>query len=316
MKKIIAIVTLIIIIAGGAFYLQQSASTPEQSDKPKVAATIFPLYDLTRTIAGDTVDVALILPPGASPHTYDASPEDLKNIQNAEAVFMIGNGLDDWSQELAQSAGVSNIVVVDQMVTLQDFAEYDEHHDDEEAHEDEVEHEEEDGHAHEGTDPHYWLSVDNAIGMASQITEELTALYPENAQIYDDNFAALEQELIALDEELVELFSSKKSNEIATFHNAWGYFATSYDLSVVTTFEEFPGESPSPEYLKEFSEKVTEYNLSTVFTEPQLATKALDPIAQDLNVSIMVIDPIGGVDGLTSYSDLLRYNGLQISKSL
>ena len=37
----------------------------------QVAATIFPLYDLVRQVAGEHAKVVLLVPPGASPHTVN-----------------------------------------------------------------------------------------------------------------------------------------------------------------------------------------------------------------------------------------------------
>lgn len=317
MKKVAILLTFVILIGVGIYALTQNQGETQDNSKPKIAATIFPIYDIARNIAGDEVEVKLILPPGASPHTYDASPEDLKKVSGSDAVFMIGHGLDDWSSELAQSAGVENNIVVDKNIELQGFPEMDHGHEDgEEHHLGEEEHEDEHGHTHEGTDPHYWLSATNGIAIAAQIRDELKMMYPESAEVFDANYQTFDIQITALQSELKEIFADKEGTEFATFHNAWNYYAGDFGLEVVTTFEEFPGESPSPEYLREFTEKVEEYNLSVVYNEPQLSTKALEPIAQDHGVQILTIDPIGGTEELATYLDLLRYNGLQISKSL
>jgi zinc transport system substrate-binding protein len=111
-------------------------------------------------------------------------------------------------------------------------------------------------------------------------------------------------------------FSKKSTSSLATFHNAWGYFAAEYGLTVSTTFEEFPGESPTPAYLTEFSDTIRKNNISFVFAEPQFSTKQLEPIASDLGLQIRTIDPIGGSESIRSFAELLLYNGLEISKSL
>src|SRR5712691_1931950 len=77
----------------------------------KVAATIFPLYDLVRQVAGSGVEVVLLVPPGASPHTFAVKPGTVRALTGCVAVFTIGHGLDDWVTRLAQEVGVKRTIV-------------------------------------------------------------------------------------------------------------------------------------------------------------------------------------------------------------
>src|SRR5512145_3554851 len=65
-------------------------------ERVKVAATIFPLYDIVRQVAGPVADVVLILPPGASPHTFEPTPAGVRALAGAGALFVVGHGLDAW----------------------------------------------------------------------------------------------------------------------------------------------------------------------------------------------------------------------------
>jgi len=84
----------------------------------KVAATIFPLYDLVRQVAGPAVEVVLLVPPGASPHTFTVKPGTVRALTGCAAVFTIGHGLDDWITRLAQEAGVTRTIVTDAGIAL------------------------------------------------------------------------------------------------------------------------------------------------------------------------------------------------------
>ena len=97
--------------AGGALVLASllavslavTGSGPEAGDaRVKVAATIFPLYDIVRQVAGPVADVVLVLPPGASPHTFEPAPSSVRALDGARALFVIGHGLDDWAVRLAR----------------------------------------------------------------------------------------------------------------------------------------------------------------------------------------------------------------------
>ena len=58
----------------------------------KVAATIFPLYDLVRQVAGAAAEVVLLVPPGASPHTFTVKPGTVRVSQVAPRCLLLAMG--------------------------------------------------------------------------------------------------------------------------------------------------------------------------------------------------------------------------------
>lgn len=298
---------LIIVIAVVGLFLFASKSIKiDQSSKPKVAASIFPLYDITKNIAGDELDVSLVLPAGASPHTFEPTPQDVQKIYHADVMFVVGHGLDNWTQDLVESSQVKNTITVDKNIQLM-------HGEDEHDHEHEDEDHEEES---DGIDPHYWLSVPNAILIAEQIKDELSSIYPEKASDFELNFSRYEMTLQNLSDEINSDVKSLKSNEIATFHGAWSYFAKDHGLDIVATFEEFPGKEPTANYLREFEQEVRASGTKVIFSEPQFSTLALASTAKDLGVTISTLDPIGGAEGRLTYEQLMRYNVGQITSAL
>ena len=96
-KRTFTLLGLILIITSlGVYSYFSNETTIDNNDKPKVAATIFPVYDLVQQIAGEQIEVVQILPTGQSPHTFDPSPSTMIALQNAQRIFSIGHGLDDW----------------------------------------------------------------------------------------------------------------------------------------------------------------------------------------------------------------------------
>lgn len=273
-KVLVIIICLSIVIS--LFILGNKNSTSQDSSL-KVAATIFPLYDITRNIAGDSIDVELILPPGASPHTFEPSPQEIKALQGSKAIFTIGYDIDNWSEKLAQTAGISQQITVDRNVKLID------------------------------DNPHYWLSVQNSELIADQVLDELTLLFPQYEQEFIKNRDNYVIKLRNLSQELNAKLASQNI-QIATFHNAWEYFAQEYGIKVVAIFEEFPGKEPSPAYLADFQKQIQTNQVKIIFAEPQFSTAQLNPIATDLGVEISTLDPIGGIEGRDSYESLMRYN--------
>lgn len=315
-KKIITILTLILFLGVGIYIYQNQTS---QNEEKKVAATIFPLYDIVRNIAGENVDVELVLPPGASPHTYEPLPSDTIAIANSAALFVIGHGLDNWSETIANSANIDKVISADKNITLLDSDhEHDHQEDEHESEEDHGEdiHDDEDGHEEEGKDPHYWLSIPNAILISSQIRDELKLLYPEYSSDFDNNYEEYAEKLSNLNEEIESDLSELPNNNISTFHNAWAYFANDHNVNIIATFEEYPGEEPSIRYLSEFQEKIRTENVNVIFSEPQFSTKPLESIANDLGVSISQLDPLGGIEDRDSYESLMRFNANMIIEAV
>lgn len=257
------------------------------ADRVRVAATIFPLYDIAREVAGPLADVVLIFPPGASPHTFEPTPAGVRALGGAQALFVVGYGLDGWASRLARGAGISRLVRVDGGIALR--------------------------RADGAVDPHYWLSAPNARAIAGVVATELERLAPDRGQEIRRSLAAYQARLDAADAEVRRLLADLPSRRIATVHEAFGYFADAYGLEVAAVFEPYPGLEPSPRFVVEFQKKVRASGVRVVFTEPQLSLEALRPIARDLGVTLAVLDPLGGLPGREGIAELLLFDAQAIA---
>jgi ABC-type Zn2+ transport system substrate-binding protein/surface adhesin len=109
------------------------------------------------------------------------------------------------------------------------------------------------------------------------------------------------------------LLADLPTRRIATFHDAFGYFADAYGLQVAAVFEPYPGLEPSPRFVVEFQRRIRASGVGIVFTEPQLSVDALRPIARDLGVTLAVLDPLGGLPGRESYIELLLFDARAVA---
>ena len=298
-SKKLAIAVAVFILVTTAFVLAYfklgSRVNLRGPSKAKIATTIFPLYDIVKNVASNEIDVVVILKPGASPHTFDPTPKDAEALSKSKILFAIGHNLDNWAFKMATSVGVDKIVTVDKYISLIQSQEADE----------------------PGVNPHYWLSVKNATLIAKQVKEELSTAFPDKEAVFEENYQNYSKRLNTLDSEVQNELAGLPNRDIATFHAAWDYFAKDYNLNVVATFEEFPGKEPTPEYLADFQKKIKESNIKVIFAEPQFSTAALVPVAKDLGVEIIVIDPEGGgIPGVKTYEEMTRYNVNRIQQAL
>jgi ABC-type Zn uptake system ZnuABC Zn-binding protein ZnuA len=257
------------------------------ADTVKVAATIFPVYDIARQVAGPVAQVVLVLPPGASPHTFEPTPAGVRALAGARALFVVGHGLDAWAARLARGAGVSRLVQVDAGIALRRV----------------------DG----AVDPHYWLSAPNAAVIAGVVAAELERLAPARGREIQEALAAYRARLDAADAEVRRLLADLPSRRIATVHEAFGYFADAYGLEVAAVFEPYPGLEPSPRFVIEFQKKIRASGVRVLFTEPQLSVEALRPIARDLGVTLAVLDPLGGLPAREGFIELLLFDARAVA---
>jgi ABC-type Zn uptake system ZnuABC Zn-binding protein ZnuA len=152
--------------------------------------------------------------------------------------------------------------------------------------------------------------------IASTVAGELTRLAPDRRVEIEQALAAYLARVDAADAEVRRLLADLPTRKIATFHDAFGYFAAAYGLEVVATFEPYAGLEPSPTFVIEFQRKVRAADIRVVFTEPQLSVDALRPIARDLGVTLAVLDPLGGLPGRDGYVELLRFNARAVAAAL
>ena len=293
MKRSIVIlaVVAVVVVLGIVYFRTGRAPLQPGTGKLTVAATIYPLYDIARNVTGDAGAVKVIVPSGASPHLFEFSPRQLQALQNVRAVFAIGHGLDNWATQVTNVVKGARIITVDQGIDLRTF---------------------EDG----TTDPHYWLNFGNARKITDNIVKALIEIDPAHADVYRANAQGYEEKLAERERDLKEVLAPAQGIPILTFHDAWFYFSENFGLKIAGTFEPAAGEEPTPRYLAELQRKIETEHIHIIFIEPQLSTAVLESFAKDNKVSIAQLDPLGGVEGRTSYLELMEFNADSIRRAL
>lgn len=306
--QLVAVIISLLVSALGIFFLSNTREKNENGDL-KIAASIFPIYDIAKNIAGENTEVIQVLPRGVSPHTYEPTIADQEKLSGVDILFVIGHDLDNWAIEMAKASNKDvKIVVVDKNIDLQTGN----HHEHEEGEEEEQEEEVDE----EAIDPHYWLSVTNAIEISKTIKEELKAINMIEENTLDENTKIYVEKLEKLREESVNTLSGLENKEIITFHDAFGYFAQEFGLEVVATIEEFPGKEPTSQYLNEVVNEIEYHNLKVIFKEPQLSDAIINALANDYNIEVRTLDPEGGLEEIDSYIELIEYNVQTIMDSM
>ena len=222
---------------------RSESSVQEQEEKIQVVTTIFPQYDFVRQIAGEQVEVSMLLKPGEETHSYEPTPRDILKIQNCDLFIYVGGENDEWVEEILESIDTGKfrmLRLIDCVDTVNE--EHVEGMKEERGHnhgEEEHEHEEEDHGSHKTLTPdeHVWTSPENAMEIVKEITKVLAELDPVQKPIYEKNERAYLDRLEALDKEFRTVVSTAK-RDVLLFGDRFPfrYFADAYDLKYYAAF--------------------------------------------------------------------------------
>ena len=299
-RNIIFIIIFASIIIGIWFAFFNQQQKPIISQKNIIATTIFPLSDITQNIAQNNAEVVNILPAGASPHTFEPTPDLIIKLQQAKVIFKIGHGADDWVDQISKQIPNIKIVTVDKNIKLLEF------------------NNQKYPNKKNSIDPHYWLTADNAKIISQNIAQELSDIDPRNKESYQNNLLNYQKQLSQLNQKIKNKLSKLSNPKILVHHPSWNYFARDYGLDVVGSFEINPGQEPTPKQLAELQNKVKQNNLQAIFIEPQLSIDSIKQFTKDMKIKIITLDPIGGanIPDRNTYLELLWYNTQQIANSI
>ncbi len=268
----------------------------------KIMASIYPVADMVRQVGGDRVHVTVVVPPGASPHTFELKPAMVQAFSASRLFFMVGAGLEFWANSAVRSSGKSleTVVLSDDMPLIQMVGH---HHDKHKQKANDQSH-------HESANPHVWLDPVLAKQMVARIVQALSRADAEHAAEYRLQGDAYSKKLDDLDKSIRETVDAFKIKKYVAFHPAWDYFAGRYGLECDGVIEASPGRNPSPKMIADMVNQIRESNIQAVFAEPQFNARVAEVIAREAGVRVLFLDPIGGPDirGGQTYLDMMNHN--------
>lgn len=257
--------------SGGAG-LRPGVSTIADQEKPRliIAASFYPIYIMTLNIAKDVpgVQVVDVAPPTSGClHDYQITPNDLKIIEKAQILVVNGAGMESYINKVVKQQPDLQIVEASRGIKLVT-------------------------NASDGMDnPHVWVSISGAIQEVRNIGEQLAVLDPGHAGKYRENTNAYLNKLESLRQKMHQSLDGIKNREIATFHEAFPYFAQEFNLHIAAVVEREPGSQPSAGELADTIRLIKASNVKAIFTEPQYSAKAAETIARETGAKVYQLDP-------------------------
>lgn len=240
-----------------------------------IYVSILPQKYFVEKIAGNIVNIDVLVKPGKSPATYSPSPLQIKKLLLSDVYFKIGvpfeNGI------LNKIKSISGMMVVDtrQGIVLRKMGE--DHH-----------------HTTEnnllGQDPHIWMNPLMVKKQSHTIFKTLSQLDPVNKNRYKKNFDAFAKELDALDHYITTILKDFKDHNIFVFHPSFGYFTDAYGLKQIAV--ETMGKAPKGKTLSKIIKLAKKQKIRIIFVQPQFDRTTAEKIASVINGSVISIDPL------------------------
>ena len=259
--------TIVVII------LMALASMTVLSRPLSLIVSIPPQQEAVRAIVGEDARIMVLVPKGASPETYSPSAGEIRRLAEADMLFTIGVPIEKVLVPKLQKLN-SSLLIVDTTTSMK-YRDMEGGH----AH-----------HNHGAKDPHVWLSIDNMIIHAQNVSAALTKNDSTNA----DAFTARANDYIAslkkLQEELANSMKHLAGGKLMVFHPAFGYFLDQYGMTQIPV--ELDGHEPSGKHLAKISNLRSTAKAFVLFVQPQSNKSLAESVAKTLLLKPIVVDPL------------------------
>lgn len=279
-KGMIRFLCAILLLAAALTGLSACDKEPEDG-RLLVAVTLVPQKAFVEAVCGDLVQVAVTVPPGYSPGSYEPSPAEVVKLAKADVYFAIELPL----EESSVFPRLQGVPVVNLAARVRE------------------EYEDYNFPGTESRDHHIWLSIKRVIVMVEAIADKMEELDPHNAAVYRANADAYIAQLQALDVEAQTLLEDNQGDTFITFHPAYGYIAGDYGLTMLALEEE--GKEAAPQHLQYAIDFAKAHGIRTVFSNAEADSPQADAFAEEIGGQKVLLAPLAE-DYIDNYRSLIQ----------
>ena len=290
----------------------------EKKDESKVIyASFYPIYNLTKQIAGDKFEVKSFNSLTTESHDFEPSAKEIAELSKSQLIFINGAGMEDWKDDVNETIDIS---MIDTSESL-DLIKADHDHEDSEDHDHDHEEGEHHHHHHGEFDPHTWLSPVNAKAQAKVIADKLSEIDPANKDYYQKNYEKIAKEFDEIINEYKDKFNQVTNNKFIVPHEAFGYVARDFNLEQIPLASLTSTADPDAKVMKEVTDLAKADKIRTVFYEKGGSDKAAKTIAGEIGadtaaLSTMEFASQDEIDKEVTIQEIIKENLENIYKSL
>lgn len=256
--------------------LMSCTNTGNRDQEKVITVSILPFKYFVGGIAGEDYKINVIVPPGASPATYEPPPSVIRNLQDSElAIFNGYLGFEQaWMDKLMQvNTEIKTLRLADNQELIAAHA-----------------HKHGDHFHYEGVDPHFWMSPASAKQMATDIRDFLTHNYPDDSTLFAGNYNDMLIEIEELDTYISDILADIKNRSFLIFHPALSYFARDYNLVQIPI--EYEGKEPSASWIGEMIDRARADSIRTIMVQKEFNRSSAETLAEEIDANVVDIYPL------------------------
>ncbi|CRF33732.1 ABC transporter substrate-binding protein [Brachyspira suanatina] len=257
MKKILTIIFILSLLVGCS-NASKNNQKQDSSDKLKVYASIYPMYDFAKKICGDKADVYNMTSAGSEPHDFEITSKDMANLTKANLFIYNGGGMEHWVDTVKDS--IKELKYIESSSNIDN----------------------------EGLDPHFWLSPIKAKKQMENIKNALAEIDAANADYYNSNYNFYADRLDELDNHFRDVLLNVQNTNLVVTHPAFGHFCKEYSLNQVAIARD----EADPKAMSDTIAFIKNNNVKAIFYEDFSSSKLVDSIAKETGVKILTLNPI------------------------
>ena len=273
---------------------RSTSQTPAAPAKLRVLATVYPLADITRRVAGEHADVQWLVESGQS---FDAlSNTGVMDLAAQSRIVFSSGTSEDWSPKgMSLDARAVRMVQPETMVVARQLY----------------------GGVPPDPNAHLWLDPRTVVECVEALRQRLAAADPANEPDYSKSAAAVRKSIEALDAELAAGIKSLRSKKMLTVRPTWGAFCRRYGLEQIAPVQSREERLTDDDY-RALSSAAKESGSSCIFVDVATPAAVRQQIAERLKLRVLTLDPLGtsAPEGRSTYDKIMRYNLAQLTQGL
>jgi zinc transport system substrate-binding protein len=269
---------------------------PAAPDRPQYVTTIYPFAAILVPVLEGRADVEHLLPSGASPHTHDLRPSEVRMAAQSTALLYGAPHLDEWATGMDAPAHVAllDLLPASQQLMLPGP----------------------DGAPTDDLDPHFWTDPLAVRALLPALADTLCTLDEDGCSHYQANADSFARALDALDTELRQILASVQGARVMLGQPFFQYFLRRYGVALVAVVEPVPGREATPRRLRRLADEAKAAGVTALFVQPQLPANAARAVAETAGLPVVDLDPLGGSLTQPTYAELVRTNARTIREAL
>jgi zinc transport system substrate-binding protein len=253
--------------AVAAVFLLPGCHPKEETGKPRVVCSLFPLYEFARAVGGEKAEVHLLLPPGVEPHAWEPKASDMVAISKADLFLCVSKDLEPWANDIVRGASGRAPLVIAGAEGIESLEE-------------------------ESRDPHIWLDLRYDQEIVEGIARALSSIDPDNGDHYWQGARAYNQKLLALDQRYEGALATCRHRYLVLGgHSAFSHLARRYGLHEIPLYGVSADSEPTPRRLVEVVETAKARKVKYIFFETLVSPKLARVVADEVGAQMLVLNP-------------------------